>query len=111
VLRDDRRSLTEGEIEFRLWFGPLPVRWLAVHLPGPTPHSFVDRMVEGPLASWEHAHMFEEVDGGILLSDRITLAHKSGVPGLFTRLIFDGWPLRLLFVYRHWRTRLALRAR
>ena len=31
VLRDDRTSLTDGELEFRLWFGPIAVRWLARH--------------------------------------------------------------------------------
>ncbi len=110
VLRDDRRALTEGELEFRLWFGPVPVHWLARHEPGPTEHSFQDVMVEGPMAAWEHQHIFEAVDGGVRLTDHITLAHKPGLPGLLTRLVFDGLPLRLLFIYRHFRTRRALRA-
>lgn len=107
--RDDRRSLTEGEIEFTLWFGPLPFRWTARHEPGPTPHSFADTQVNGPLAYWRHEHIFEEVDGGVQLTDRIALAHQRGPLGLITRLAFDGPPLRILFAYRHWRTRRALR--
>lgn len=110
VLRDDRTSLTEGELEFRLWFGPIPVRWLARHEPGPIPTSFTDRMIAGPMAWWVHQHIFRPVGEGVELTDHITLAHKAGVAGLFTRLIFDGLPLRLLFVYRHWRTRKALRS-
>jgi ligand-binding SRPBCC domain-containing protein len=110
VLRDDRTSLTEGEIEFRLWFGPLPVRWLARHQPGPTPHAFADHMLAGPMAVWQHEHLFTEVQGGIELTDRIQLEHKPGLPGLLTRLVFDGLPLRLLFIYRHFRTRRALRS-
>jgi ligand-binding SRPBCC domain-containing protein len=109
VLRDDRDSLTSGEIEFRLWLGPVPLRWKARHEPGPTPASFVDRMLEGPLAHWEHQHIFREVDGRVELLDHITLAHKPGWQGWLTRLIFDGLPLRLLFRYRHFRTRRALR--
>jgi ligand-binding SRPBCC domain-containing protein len=109
VLRDERTSLTAGELEFRLWFGPFPIRWLARHEPGPTPSSFIDRQIEGPMASWEHQHIFTPVQGGVELRDRITLAHKPGLGGLITRLIFDGLPLRMLFVYRHLRTRLALR--
>ena len=109
LLRDDRTSLTAGELEFRLWFGPIPVRWMAQHEPGPTSTSFVDRMLEGPMAHWEHQHMFNEVDGGVELVDHITLAHKPGWMGWFTRLIFDGLPLRFLFIYRHFRTRHALR--
>lgn len=110
ALRDDRSSLTNGEIEFRLWLGPVPVRWLARHEPGPTPTSFVDRMVEGPLAYWEHQHLFHPLEGGVMLVDHITLAHKPGFRGLLSRLVFDGLLLRVLFMYRHLRTRLALRA-
>lgn len=110
ILRDDRTSLTSGEIEFNLWLGPFPIRWVAEHTPGPIPTSFTDRMVRGPLAFWEHQHIFEPVGDGVWLVDRITLAHKRGLAGLFTRLVFDGLPLRLLFLYRHWRTRRALRS-
>ena len=109
VLRDDRTSLTDGEVEFRLWFGPLPVYWLARHQRGPVETSFADVMIEGPMALWEHQHIFREVEGGVELTDRVTLAHKPGWRGLLTRVIFDGLPLRLLFVYRHLRTRFALR--
>ena len=110
VQRDERRSLTEGEIEFTLSFGPLPIRWIARHQPGPTADSFADLQLRGPLAYWRHEHIFAEVAGGVALTDRITLAHRPGFIGLLTRLAFDGLPLRLLFVYRHWRTRRALQS-
>ena len=108
VLRDDRVSLTEGEIEFNLWLGPLPVRWVARHEPGPVETSFTDRMLHGPMAYWEHQHIFQPLEGGVILIDRITLAHKAGWRGLFTRLLFGGLPLWILFIYRHWRTRRAV---
>jgi ligand-binding SRPBCC domain-containing protein len=107
-LRDDRTSLTDGELLFWLWFGPIPIHWLARHEPGPTEYSFQDRMIEGPLDSWLHQHIFKEVPGGIQLTDRVTFAHKPGLPGLLTRLVFDGLPLRFLFIYRHLRTRLGV---
>lgn len=109
ILRDERTSLTAGELEFNLWFGPIPIRWIARHEPGPTPDSFADVMVKGPLAHWRHEHIFEETDGGTALIDRVTMEHKPGLPGLFTRLMFDGLPLRILFMYRHLRTRAALK--
>jgi ligand-binding SRPBCC domain-containing protein len=110
VLRDERVSLTQGEVEFNLWFGLAPVRWLARHEPGPDESSFIDRMLKGPMAAWEHLHSFHPVEGGIELIDHIRLAHPSGWKGMLTRLIFDGLPLRFLFLYRHWRTRRALEA-
>ena len=110
VQRDDRVSISEGEIEFTLWFGPLPIRWIARHESGPTPESFADVQVKGPLAYWRHEHIFSEAADGVELTDRITLAHRRGLRGLLTRLAFDGLPLRLLFAYRHWRTRRALQS-
>lgn len=109
ILRNELTSLTEGEVEFNMWIGPVPVRWIARHQPGPIPTSFIDRMVQGPLASWEHCHVFEPVASGTALIDRVTLAHKPGWRGLLTRLMFGGLPLRMLFLYRHQRTRLGVR--
>lgn len=108
VRQDNRTSLTTGDLHFTLWFGPLPVRWHARHQPGLTPSSFVDVMVSGPLASWHHEHIFSSVPGGVELLDRVTFSHKNGLAGLFTRLFFDGLPLRILFFYRHLRTRMAI---
>lgn len=108
VNQDNRRSITEGEIDFTLLLGPLPIRWLARHEAGPTTDSFADLQVKGPLAYWRHEHIFTEVAGGVELTDRITFAHRPGLTGLLTRLAFDGLPLRFLFAYRHWRTRRAL---
>ncbi len=105
VRRDDRKSLTEGDLEFTLWFGFFPVKWWARHEPGPTTTSFADVMVAGPLAYWRHEHIFQDAPGGAELIDRITLAHDTGLRGILSRLMFDGLPLQFLFFYRHLRTR------
>ncbi|MCC6615569.1 MAG: hypothetical protein IT320_19000 [Anaerolineae bacterium] len=110
VHRDDIRDLTAGDVEFTLWMGPIPVRWHAQHAPGINATSFVDYQISGPLAFWYHEHTITDVPGGVELRDRLTIAHKRGLTGVLTRLAFDGLPLRLLFIYRHLRTRLALRA-
>ena len=65
IVRDDRVSLTSGEIEFELWFGPVPVHWLARHEPGSTSTSFVDRMLDGPMALWVHRHSFGPTPTGL----------------------------------------------
>lgn len=106
--RDERTSLNEGEIEFTLWFAFIPIRWIARHEAGPTEHSFADLMVKGPLAYWRHEHIFEPTENGVALIDRVTIGHQPGIKGLLTRLAFDGIPLRILFFYRHLRTRLAV---
>ncbi len=65
--------------------------------------------MRGPLQHWVHEHLIEAAPGGSRLTDRITFEHRPGLPGILTRLLFDGLPLRLLFVYRHWQTRRLLR--
>lgn len=108
MMHNQLTTLTEGEVDFRMWIGPFPVRWHARHEPGPIRTSFVDRMLRGPLAHWEHVHLFQDVPNGVELVDRVTLEHKPGIAGLFTRLMFDGLPLKMFFTYRHLRTRLGL---
>jgi ligand-binding SRPBCC domain-containing protein len=105
VHRNDIRHLVSGDVEFTLWMGPMPVRWHAQHMPGSNTTSFVDFQVTGPVAYWYHEHMIRDVSDGVELRDRITIAHKPGLVGLLTRLMFDGLPLRFLFIYRHLRTR------
>lgn len=106
---DRRRSIKEGELEFTLWFGPIPFRWLSRHEPGSIEHSFVDRMLTGPMATWVHEHIVRDVPDGVEITDRIQIAHKGGIVGVFTRLFFDGLPLRLLFNFRQMATRAAVR--
>lgn len=109
VHRDTRTSLTEGELEFTLWMGFIPIRWLARHESADSPHAFADRMIQGPMAFWRHEHIFTPVENGVKLTDRLTIAHKDGLQGLLTRLMFDGIPLQILFFYRHLKTRWLLR--
>jgi hypothetical protein len=112
VHRDERSSLSEGELEFTLWFGPIPARWIARHETGPTPTSFVDRMVKGPMRAWRHEHIFQETAGGIEMTDRITYEHRPvSFWGVFTRIFFSKPFLAFLFFYRHQRTKAATRSR
>ncbi len=108
VHRNELKSLTEGEVEFTLWFLFFPVRWIARHEPGPTPNSFQDRQIKGPVEVWLHRHLMETVPGGVKLTDQITIHHrKSGFWAIFSRLFFNNLALRGLFIYRHLRTRLG----
>jgi ligand-binding SRPBCC domain-containing protein len=106
VHRNGLTSLTSGEVDFTLWFGPIPAHWIARHEPGPIETSFVDRQVQGPLQSWEHQHLFREVAGGVELTDHVEYEHREGgFWGIFTRLLFNKLSLHGLFFYRHLRTR------
>jgi len=102
------KSLTEGTVDFTMWLGFIPIHWVARHEPGPIPTSFTDRQLVGPMAYWEHQHIFRAVLDGVELTDHLTIEHKPGLTGIFTRLMFNGLPLQIFFTYRHLRTRIGL---
>jgi len=97
--------------EFTLWFGPLPVRWTAVHH-HVGPQGFTDRQEKGPLKFWEHTHRFTAVDAHTTqVSEHIEYEHFSGWRGWLSRLLFAKPGLILLFTARKWLTRYHLRHR
>lgn len=66
-----------------------------------------DRMIEGPFEDWVHTHVFESVDGGTLVRDRVEYRLPGGVAGrLAARAMVVG--LAPTFRYRHRRTRALL---
>jgi ligand-binding SRPBCC domain-containing protein len=101
--------LAEGDqMEFTLWLGPLPVRWLA-QIEQVTLVSFVDRQVRGPFARWDHHHLFVPLDAARTeVIDEITVVLSSHP--LWKAIGLSMWlGLPLLFAYRAWATRRALR--
>jgi ligand-binding SRPBCC domain-containing protein len=105
--------LAEGsKADFTMWFGPLPLRWLAVHSDVDPRHGFTDTQQTGPLAFWQHTHRFTAVDETTtLVTESIQYRHDRGRRGLLSRLLFNRPGLFLLFSYRKWRTRWECRRR
>ena len=99
--------LAEGSrSEFILWFGPFPVRWVAVHSKVDSLHGFTDTQVSGPLAAWQHTHRFEALNRGeTRIHEHIEYEYPPGWRGLWARLLFNPLGLRLMFAYRAWATR------
>jgi ligand-binding SRPBCC domain-containing protein len=103
-------TLAEGdEMDFTMWLGPMPIRWVA-RIEQTTPVSFVDRQVSGPFAAWEHLHTYvTQADGTTKVIDRVTAELSTN---WFWRLVGLGMWLNLpvLFAYRGWKTRRILEA-
>jgi ligand-binding SRPBCC domain-containing protein len=102
--------LGEGSrAEFTLWFGPIPVRWTAVHH-HVSLNGFTDRQVRGPLRYWEHTHRFTAVTTRTTrIREHIQYEHHASQRGLLTRILFNRPALTLLFTARKWLTRYHLR--
>ncbi|AKG21075.1 SRPBCC family protein [Calothrix sp. 336/3] len=87
--------------EFRLFLGPLPLRWLARHTEYEEYKLFTDEQISGPFDSWVHHHIFTPENGKTRLTDDISL----GIPGGETSEFIGGWLVQLqleaMFRYRH----------
>lgn len=102
--------LGEGSIsEFTLWFGPVPVRWTALHIDVDPQAGFTDVQIAGPFPVWRHSHRFQPVpSGGTDIVEHVDYRHDGGWAGFLTRTLFSPPMLFLLFTYRSLVMRLAL---
>lgn len=102
------QELHEGdEMDFTLWLGPIPIRWLA-RIEQVSSSGFLDRQIKGPFKRWEHTHKFiPKADETTLVIDQVAFEVSSN-PILF--LIGAGMAagLPVLFAYRAWKTRALL---
>lgn len=87
--------------EFRIFLGPLPVRWLARHTECDRYRLFTDEQVQGPMLSWVHRHQFTAEEGRTRLTDAIAYS----IPGGTLVEFLLGWwveaRLNDMFRYRH----------
>jgi ligand-binding SRPBCC domain-containing protein len=91
--------------EFRLWIGPIPVPWVAIHTECEPNQYFVDEQQTGPMAFWRHRHQFEVKGLQTQLTDTIDFAIPGGEP---IELLLNGWVVARLsdmFDYRHQMTK------
>jgi ligand-binding SRPBCC domain-containing protein len=87
--------------EFRIFVGPIPLRWIAVHIEYKRNQLFTDEQKEGPFEHWIHRHQFAQEGGKTRLTDSIEFALPGG---WFVEQPF-GWlvmaQLEQIFRYRH----------
>jgi ligand-binding SRPBCC domain-containing protein len=52
----------DSVVDFTMWMGPIPVRWVAVHSEVSLVSGFTDSQVSGPFKRWVHRHEFVSLD-------------------------------------------------
>lgn len=96
------------QMDFTLWLGPLPVRWIA-EFSQVSQRGFTDRQIRGPFKRWVHQHRFIELDPRTTEVED-TVEVEIGL-NLLAPVAIGMWlGLPLLFAYRSWRTRTILEA-
>jgi len=106
---NELQPLSEGSVaDFTMWFGPLPIRWVARHSDVNPLTGFFDTQVAGPFETWIHQHSFIAVEDNIT-EIRDTIRAQPSLHafwGIVSRFMWLNLPL--LFAYRAWRTRKAV---
>ena len=97
-------AMTAGAIiDLRLsWLG-LPLRWRAFIREYDPPFRFLDVQVRGPLARWEHRHIFLDEGGGSTVEDRIVYRLPLGALGELAHSLFAERQSQAMWRYRRWK--------
>jgi ligand-binding SRPBCC domain-containing protein len=101
--------LEEGdEMEFTLWAGPMPLRWLA-KIDQVSETGFTDRQLRGPFKTWVHRHEYLVIDEKhTQVCDKIEIQmRKHPFWGLVGWGMYLGLPV--LFSYRAYKTKRLLK--
>lgn len=62
--------------------------------------SFIDEQRFGPYKFWHHRHMFEAVEGGVMVRDLVHYIMPLGPLGSIAHLLFARLKLQRVFDYR-----------
>jgi ligand-binding SRPBCC domain-containing protein len=100
--------LAEGdEMDFTLWLGPLPVRWLT-RIQDVSETGFSDIQLRGPMLRWHHRHSYVPIDEETTeVVDDVEAELR--LHPWWTPIGLAMWlNLPVLFAYRSWKTRRLL---
>jgi ligand-binding SRPBCC domain-containing protein len=61
---------------------------------------FVDEQRFGPYRMWHHEHRFEEIEGGVLMTDRVSYKLPFGIFGRLAHALFVKNQLKQIFIHR-----------
>ncbi|MBX2979948.1 MAG: SRPBCC family protein [Flavobacteriales bacterium] len=78
----------------------IPLTWVTRIEEVQAPTRFVDTQLRGPYTLWWHLHTFEEVDGGVLMRDRVEYELPLGPLGELAHRLFVRRKLERIFAYR-----------
>lgn len=78
----------------------IPMEWITEISHVSKPHYFVDLQLKGPYNLWHHQHLFEEVEGGVKMTDIVTYQLPLGGLGEFLAGWFVHRKVAAIFEYR-----------
>ena len=87
-------------ILYKIKLGFIPMRWKTEISSWNPPYEFTDKQLSGPYTTWIHTHKFEEVDGGVRMTDTIIYQSKGFFLAPLLHWLFVDNQVRQIFEYR-----------
>jgi uncharacterized protein len=82
ILSTSTPEIQEGTIiNYKLKIEGIPVKWQTLIKDWQPPHFFSDNQEKGPYKKWYHQHIFEDLAGGTLMTDKIDVELPLGALG------------------------------
>jgi len=78
----------------------IPMRWTTEITGVAAPYRFTDKQLKGPYALWEHTHTFQEVSGGINMTDHVVYSLPLGLIGTLAHKLIVRKKLEDIFNFR-----------
>lgn len=78
----------------------IPMVWVSELKDIKAPNYFVDEQKKGPYKYWHHQHFIKEVDGGVLVEDKVSYSLPFGFLGKLAHAIFVKKQLKTIFNFR-----------
>jgi hypothetical protein len=101
ILTPQPIAMKQGAIiDYKLRLHGLPVKWVTEITEWQPPQRFVDVQISGPYRLWVHVHIFEELDGGTMMTDRVKYALPGGWFETLVHRFFVQPDLDRIFDYR-----------
>lgn len=79
----------------------IPLEWVTEITHVEDGKFFVDEQRFGPYAFWHHQHIFEEIEGGVKMTDIVHYKVPLGILGDIANFIFVKRQLKQIFDYRY----------
>lgn len=95
-------AMYEGQIiTYRVKVAPLIwIGWVTEIKSVVARRTFIDEQRFGPYKFWHHRHVFEETDGGVIMTDVVHYAMPFGCFGALAHVLFVRSKLKRIFDFR-----------
>jgi len=78
----------------------IPLKWTSIITQVEDNKSFTDTQLKGPYTQWQHSHIFQELEHGVLMTDEVVYQIPFGSIGALMHRLFIRSRIESIFAYR-----------